>query len=344
LFPFDLQTWTHVDSLAALSGVTSEPQISDPFAPEPTPAPTAESTELATTSATTATVTATPAAEVDLFGDAFAASPSEAPAAPEGAAAPATPTPVAAALDACSGNDPFAPSEGSAEAAPELDLFAMKPTETSVPVVTPTTSAATPVPATTPTPAAVVAPPVPATTVTTTATTTATTSATTTTATTSAPPPALDIFGDLFDTAPADVPAAPKPDVAPSIDLFGTDAFSSPPAGASPVPETSLTGDLLSVDAFAAPPSLPTASPAKVDSAGVIDLFGEDESPTNGSSVLSKLRLVSLLTLIQSSAGSMELSGTSKAPPSWNDRSDRSDTTAKQHVHFGQPLQKDTMI
>ncbi|XP_044278075.1 clathrin coat assembly protein AP180 isoform X13 [Varanus komodoensis] len=263
------------DSLAALSGVTSEPQISDPFAPEPTPAPTAESTELATTSATTATVTATPAAEVDLFGDAFAASPSEAPAAPEGAAAPATPTPVAAALDACSGNDPFAPSEGSAEAAPELDLFAMKPTETSVPVVTPTTSAATPVPATTPTPAAVVAPPVPATTVTTTATTTATTSATTTTATTSAPPPALDIFGDLFDTAPADVPAAPKPDVAPSIDLFGTDAFSSPPAGASPVPETSLTGDLLSVDAFAAPPSLPTASPAKVDSAGVIDLFGD---------------------------------------------------------------------
>ncbi|XP_044278068.1 clathrin coat assembly protein AP180 isoform X7 [Varanus komodoensis] len=120
------------DSLAALSGVTSEPQISDPFAPEPTPAPTAESTELATTSATTATVTATPAAEVDLFGD-------------------------------------------------------------------------------------------------------------------------------LFDTAPADVPAAPKPDVAPSIDLFGTDAFSSPPAGASPVPETSLTGDLLS-DAFGS--SVPEPQPA----------------------------------------------------------------------------------
>lgn len=39
--------------------------------------------------------------------DAFAASPGEAPAAPEGAAAPATPTPVAAALDACSGNGGF---------------------------------------------------------------------------------------------------------------------------------------------------------------------------------------------------------------------------------------------
>uniref|UniRef100_A0A8C0EN77 Clathrin coat assembly protein AP180 n=1 Tax=Bubo bubo TaxID=30461 RepID=A0A8C0EN77_BUBBB len=188
-------------------------------------------------------------------GDAFAASPGEAPAAAEGAAAPATPTPVAAALDACSGNDPFAPSEGSAEAAPELDLFAMKPTETAVPVVTPTTSAATPVPATTPSPAAAVAAAATATTATAT-TTTATTSATTTT------------------SSVPDVPAAPKPDATPSIDLFGTDAFSSPPHGASPVPESSLTADLLSVDAFAAPSPLPTASPAKVDSSGVIDLFG----------------------------------------------------------------------
>ncbi|XP_042299379.1 clathrin coat assembly protein AP180-like isoform X4 [Sceloporus undulatus] len=170
------------DSLAALSGVTSEPQITDPFAPEPTPAPAA-TTELATASSS-ATAPVTTATEVDLFGDAFAASPSEAPAAPEGAAAPATPTPVAAALDACSGND-------------------------------------------------------------------------------------------LFDSAPPEAPAAPKPDATPSIDLFGTDTFSSPPTGASPVPESSLTGDLLSVDAFAAPSSLPPGSPAKVESSGVIDLFGE---------------------------------------------------------------------
>ncbi|NXP06066.1 AP180 protein, partial [Thinocorus orbignyianus] len=259
------------DNLAALSGVTPEPQISDPFAPEPT-ATTAATTDTTTTTAaapTTTTVTAT-AAEVDLFGDAFAASPGEAPAAAEGAAAPATPTPVAAALDACSGNDPFAPSEGSAEAAPELDLFAMKPTETAVPVVTPTTSAATPVPATTPSPAAAVAAAATATTATATTTTTATTSAPTTTSA----PPALDIFGDLFESGP-EVPAAPKPDATPSIDLFGTDAFSSPPQGASPVPESSLTADLLSVDAFAAPSPLPTASPAKVDSSGVIDLFGD---------------------------------------------------------------------
>uniref|UniRef100_A0A452ILC9 Clathrin coat assembly protein AP180 n=1 Tax=Gopherus agassizii TaxID=38772 RepID=A0A452ILC9_9SAUR len=234
------------DNLAALSSVTSEPQISDPFAPEPSPT-TATTTEIATASAsatTTTTITAV-TAEVDLFGDAFAASPGEAPAAPEGAAAPATPTPVAAALDACSGNDPFAPSEGSAEAAPELDLFAMKPTETSVPVVTPT-SAATPAPTTTPSPAATAATATTATATTT--TTTATTSATTTT-TTSAPP-ALDIFGDLFESAP-DAPAVPKPDATPSIDLFGT------------------------VDAFAAPSPLPAASPAKVDSSGVIDLFGD---------------------------------------------------------------------
>ncbi|XP_069091703.1 clathrin coat assembly protein AP180 isoform X5 [Pleurodeles waltl] len=204
------------------------------------------------------------------WGDAFAASPGETPAAPEGAAAPATPVPVAAALDACSGNDPFAPSEGSAETASELDLFAMKPTETSVPVVTPTTSTASPALATTPSPP----PPLPAaaTTATTTTTTTATTSASTTTSTTTAP--ALDIFGDLFDSV-SEVPTAPKSDTAPHIDLLDSDAFSSASHGVSPLAESSLTADLLSVDAFAAPPPVPTASPAKVDSSAVIDLFGD---------------------------------------------------------------------
>ncbi|XP_043366532.1 clathrin coat assembly protein AP180 isoform X20 [Dermochelys coriacea] len=260
--PAEATSWGDLlgeDNLAALSSVTSEPQISDPFAPEPSPT-TAATTEIvtATASATTTTTITAVAAEVDLFGDAFAASPAETPAAPEGAAAPATPTPVAAALDACSGNDPFAPSEGSAEAAPELDLFAMKPTETSVPVVTPT-SAATPAPATTPSPAATAATATATTATATTTTTTATTSATTTT-TTSAPP-ALDIFGDLFESAP-DAPAAPKPDATPSIDLFGTDAFSSPPHGPSPVPESSLTADLLS--GFGGSFIAPSPSPSPV--------------------------------------------------------------------------------
>ncbi|XP_057594504.1 clathrin coat assembly protein AP180 isoform X23 [Hippopotamus amphibius kiboko] len=56
------------DSLAALSSVPSEAQISDPFAPEP--APPATTAEIATTSAsasTTTTVTAV-TADVDLFG------------------------------------------------------------------------------------------------------------------------------------------------------------------------------------------------------------------------------------------------------------------------------------
>ncbi|ELK00111.1 Clathrin coat assembly protein AP180 [Pteropus alecto] len=158
-------------------------QISDPFAPEPTPPTTTAEIATASASASTTTTVTAVTAEVDLFGDAFAASPGEAPATSEGAAAPATPTPVAAALDACSGND-------------------------------------------------------------------------------------------LFESAP-EVAAAPKPDAAPSIDLFGTDAFSSPPQGASPVPESSLTADLLSVDTFAAPSPATTASPAKADSSGVIDLFGD---------------------------------------------------------------------
>ncbi|XP_017371270.1 clathrin coat assembly protein AP180 isoform X8 [Cebus imitator] len=223
------------DSLAALSSVPSEAQISDPFAPEPTPTTTTAEIATASASASTTTTVTAVTAEVDLFGD------------------------------------PFAPSEGSAEAAPELDLFAMKPPETSVPVVTPTASTAPPVPATAPSPAPAVAAAAAATT---TATAAATTTTTTSAATATTAPPALDIFGDLFESAP-EVAAAPKPDAAPSIDLFGTDAFSSPPQGASPVPESSLTADLLSVDAFAAPSPATTASPAKVDSSGVIDLFGD---------------------------------------------------------------------
>ncbi|XP_029451372.1 clathrin coat assembly protein AP180 isoform X8 [Rhinatrema bivittatum] len=97
------------DTLSAPStAISSEVQLSDPFAPEPSPsiAASAEITAASAPAATTTTITAAPG-EVDLFGDAFAASPGEAPAASEGAAAPASPTPVAAALDACSGNDAF---------------------------------------------------------------------------------------------------------------------------------------------------------------------------------------------------------------------------------------------
>ncbi|XP_071597556.1 clathrin coat assembly protein AP180 isoform X21 [Heliangelus exortis] len=75
------------DNLAALSGVTSEPQISDPFAPEPSTT-TAATTDTTTTSAPAATTTTAPAAtaEVDLFGgfggSFIAPSPSPSPVTP----------------------------------------------------------------------------------------------------------------------------------------------------------------------------------------------------------------------------------------------------------------------
>ncbi|XP_074943299.1 clathrin coat assembly protein AP180 isoform X10 [Phalacrocorax aristotelis] len=87
-----------------------------------------------------------------------------------------------------------------------------------------------------------------------------------------AAPAGATSWGDLFESVP-DVPAAPKPDATPSIDLFGTDAFSSPPHGASPVPESSLTADLLS-DAFGSSASEPQpATQAASSSSASADLL-----------------------------------------------------------------------
>ncbi|KAM7026819.1 clathrin coat assembly protein AP180 isoform 21-T21 [Passerculus sandwichensis] len=75
------------DNLAALSGVTSEPQISDPFAPEPSAAaaPAADTATPAAAATTAAPVPAAPA-EVDLFGgfggSFIAPSPSPSPVTP----------------------------------------------------------------------------------------------------------------------------------------------------------------------------------------------------------------------------------------------------------------------
>ncbi|KAL4837930.1 hypothetical protein H8958_015681 [Nasalis larvatus] len=148
---------------------------------------------------------------------------------------------------------------GSAEAAPELDLFAMKPPETSVPVVTPTASTAPPVPATAPSPAPAVAAAAAA--ATTAATAAATTTTTTSAATATTAPPALDIFGDLFESAP-EVAAAPKPDAAPSIDLFGT-GFGGSFMAPSPSPVTPAQNNLLQPNfeaAFGTTPSTSSSS------------------------------------------------------------------------------------
>nr|XP_034965374.1 clathrin coat assembly protein AP180 isoform X12 [Zootoca vivipara] len=75
------------DGLAGLTGVSSEPQISDPFATEPTPAAAAAAaattTEIAPASATSTAAAAPTSAEVDLFGDAFSSPPTGASPVPE---------------------------------------------------------------------------------------------------------------------------------------------------------------------------------------------------------------------------------------------------------------------
>ncbi|XP_077454426.1 clathrin coat assembly protein AP180 isoform X9 [Stigmatopora argus] len=68
--------------------------------------------------------------DIDFFGDAFAPSPGDGSAGV--AAGPAT--------DAFGESDPFATTEGSADIAPGLDLFAMKPTDTGATAITPPTS------------------------------------------------------------------------------------------------------------------------------------------------------------------------------------------------------------
>ncbi|XP_054052016.1 clathrin coat assembly protein AP180 isoform X12 [Rissa tridactyla] len=95
------------------------------------------------------------------------------------------------------------------------------------------------------------------------------------TSSTAAPVSSTKPSSDLLDLQPDFAGTGQAAPAAPAGATSWGDAFSSPPPGASPVPESSLTADLLSVDAFAAPSPLPTASPAKVDSSGVIDLFGD---------------------------------------------------------------------
>ncbi|XP_031178630.1 clathrin coat assembly protein AP180 isoform X11 [Sander lucioperca] len=146
-----------------------------------TPAPKAAAATIATAAAAAAPAPAslpisapTSSADIDLFGDAFAPSPGDGPSAV--AAGPAS--------DAFGGSDPFATTEGSGDIAPELDLFAMRPTDTGATAATPPTSSEAPtivVPIAAP---AVLTP--------------SSTTTTDTTTTESAAAPTLDIFGDSF--------------------------------------------------------------------------------------------------------------------------------------------------
>uniref|UniRef100_A0A674MFX0 Synaptosome associated protein 91 n=1 Tax=Takifugu rubripes TaxID=31033 RepID=A0A674MFX0_TAKRU len=113
--------------------------------------------------------------------------------------------------------DPFATTEGSGNIAPELDLFAMRPSDTGG--ATPSASTEEP-PVVTPIAAPIPAPTASSTTITTTTADTADTTDTTTTESAAAPP--LDIFGDMFDSMPAQSPTTEsKAATTPSVDLFG---------------------------------------------------------------------------------------------------------------------------
>ncbi|MCI4390466.1 hypothetical protein PGIGA_G00122960 [Pangasianodon gigas] len=241
------------------------------------PAANANATALPSAGANANTAAPAPSSlsDMDLFGDAFAPSPGDGSA--EGGA-------PAVAADAFTGSDPWAPSEGSVEVAPELDLFAMKPAEGSTespangePSITPTVAPENAPETTPPAPSAPTtdsaAPPAPL-----------------------APPApaALDIFGDMFDSVPEqNASSEPKAAVTPTnVDLFGAD-LPAVSRGPSPLPDASVTADLLS-DSFITPtptpaPSLAAApvSPPKTEAPvlDLLDTFGEPavEPPTSAS-------------------------------------------------------------
>ncbi|KAM7420256.1 hypothetical protein PAMA_014792 [Pampus argenteus] len=168
------------------------------------------------------------------WGDAFAPSPGDGPAA----------VALGPAADAFGESDPFATTEGSADIAPELDLFAMRPADTGAAAITPSTSNEAPTIA-----APIAAPAVPTPSSTTTTTTTTTTDTTTTE---SAAAPTLDIFGDMFDSMPEQSPTTEsKAATTPSVDLFGAD-LPAVSRGPSPLPEPALVGDIVT-DSFSGP-------------------------------------------------------------------------------------------
>ncbi|XP_078108070.1 clathrin coat assembly protein AP180 [Sander vitreus] len=242
-----------------------------------TPAPKAAAATIATAAAAAAPAPASlpisaPAssADIDLFGDAFAPSPGDGPSAV--AAGPAS--------DAFGGSDPFATTEGSGDIAPELDLFAMRPTDMGATAATPPTSSEAPtivVPIAAP---AVLTP-----------------SSTTTTDTTtieSAAAPTLDIFGDMFDSMPEQSPTTEsKAATTPSVDLFGSD-LPAVSRGPSPLPEPAPVGDIVT-DSFTSPaaaaataaaPTPEAPSPPKAEPEPVIDLldsFGGSVEETQSS-------------------------------------------------------------
>ncbi|XP_071254114.1 clathrin coat assembly protein AP180-like isoform X2 [Salvelinus alpinus] len=186
-------------------------------------------------------VPATTASDLDLFGDAFAPSPGDGP--------PSR----APAADACAGSDPFAPSEGSANLAPEMDLFAMKFDNTlaAPEAASPTSSAVPIIVAPIEPPAAAPAP------------------SSTTTESAAAPAiPTLDLFGDLPTISRGPSPLPPEANADEDLLSGVTDAFSAmaPAPAVAPAPA--------SAPATVSPPKPEPSAPAPV-----IDLLDTFSSP-----------------------------------------------------------------
>uniref|UniRef100_A0A674NCC0 Clathrin coat assembly protein AP180 n=1 Tax=Takifugu rubripes TaxID=31033 RepID=A0A674NCC0_TAKRU len=219
--------------------------------------------------------------DIDLFGDAFAPSPGDGPSTV--AAAPAA--------DAFAGSDPFATTEGSGNIAPELDLFAMRPSDTGG--ATPSASTEEP-PVVTPIAAPIPAPTASSTTITTTTADTADTTDTTTTESAAAPP--LDIFGDMFDSMPAQSPTTEsKAATTPSVDLFGAD-LPAVSRGPSPLPELAAAGDIVT-ESYASPdPAAPAPAPAPASAL----------SPTEASTPPKAAEPSPVIDLLDSFGGSVE--------------------------------------
>ncbi|XP_077949875.1 clathrin coat assembly protein AP180 isoform X3 [Gasterosteus aculeatus] len=210
------------DSLVTEPTLAAEPAPSSAAA---TPTPAAAEPGASLAPPTSAAAASSPAAaNMDLLGDAFAtpapATEASAAAAEAGGAAAA----AASAPAANAGADPFAPADGSTNAAPSgLDLFGMMENNS----LDACFSSVVPQPSPSPSPLFTSASS--AITTTTTATATASISAPT------AANPAADLFGDLFDSMPD--ASIPRADPTAGVDLFtAADMFSSPVLSSAPSP------------------------------------------------------------------------------------------------------------
>ncbi|XP_013768407.1 clathrin coat assembly protein AP180 isoform X7 [Pundamilia nyererei] len=294
------------ESADANAAAASAPVAAPPIAPARST--TAAAAQAPTSLPISAPASTTSATDIDLFGDAFAPSPGDGPAAV--AAGPAA--------DAFGGSDPFATTEGSADIAPELDLFAMKPTDTGADAaaITPPTSSDAP------TIIAPIAAPTPSSTNTTTTTTTATTSTDTTTE--SAAAPTLDLFGDSFSSpaptpapAPASVPAAgtsspPKAEPEPVIDLL--DSFGGPVEETQSSAPVGLEDDLLG--GLMSPTLTPAAAPALAPALVQNDLLetGFDALGALSSPAPPVPAVVAVVPIVPAPAAAVEPPSTTSAP------------------------------